>query len=176
MLDRPLPSLTDRFEPGHLPTKVSSMVIAFRHYLTGDMKMIKKILLGLGLIIAAIVGLALFQPDDFRTERSLSMGAPIEVIFEQINDLHKWQTWSPWAKLDPQAKVTFSGPPSGQGASYTWAGNRQVGVGQMTIAQSTAPTRVQLDLEFFEPFAAKSTPIHLEARWPPNQRHLGDVG
>jgi uncharacterized protein YndB with AHSA1/START domain len=123
----------------------------------GERFVLKKILIGFCFIIAAIVGLAAIQPADFRTERSASMNAPIETVFEQINDLHKWESWSPWAKLDPQAKITFSGPPSGPGASYTWAGNSDVGAGQMTITRSVPPTLVQMNLEFTAPFAAVNT-------------------
>jgi len=28
----------------------------------------------------------------------------------QVNDFHQWDAWSPWAKLDPDAKITFEGP------------------------------------------------------------------
>ena len=44
--------------------------------------------------------------------------------------------WSPWAKIDPAAKITFEGPPAGTGAGYTWAGNNKVGEGRMTITDS----------------------------------------
>ena len=42
-----------------------------------------------------------------------------------MNDFHKWDAWSPWAKLDPNAKTAFEGPSAGEGAVFAWAGNRR---------------------------------------------------
>jgi hypothetical protein len=36
------------------------------------------------------------QPADFRVTRSASIDAPPEVVFAQVNDLRKWNDWSPW--------------------------------------------------------------------------------
>jgi hypothetical protein len=53
-------------------------------------------------------------------------------------------------------KTTYSGPESGQGASYAWVGNDDVGEGKMTIAESHPGQHVKIDLEFIKPFAAKN--------------------
>jgi len=68
--------------------------------------------------------------------------------------LHNWNAWSPWAKLDPNAKQTFAGPQAGEGASFSWAGNSQVGEGRMTIIESKPNELVRYRLEFIKPFAA----------------------
>ena len=71
-------------------------------------------------------------------------------MFAQVNDLQKWDDWSPWAKLDPNAKVTFSGPQSGDGASFKWDGNDKVGAGTMTITESKPNERVATRTDFVE--------------------------
>ena len=78
------------------------------------------------------------------------------VVFENINDLHKWEAWSPWAKMDPNAKNMFSGPPEGKGASMAWAGNNKVGEGRMTIADSRPNEAIRMNLEFLKPFKANN--------------------
>jgi hypothetical protein len=75
--------------------------------------MLKKILIGVAVIIAALIGFVAMQPDDFRIERSAIVAAPASVVFTQVNDFHKWQAWSPWAKLDPAAKAAFGGAGGG---------------------------------------------------------------
>jgi len=35
------------------------------------------------------------------------MAPPPATTFDQVNDFYKWEAWSPWAKLDPDAKITF---------------------------------------------------------------------
>ena len=80
--------------------------------------MLKLILICLAAVIAIFLVVAALQPADFRITRSATISAPPSAVFAQINDFQKWNAWSPWAKLDPNAKNTFTGPPAGVGASF----------------------------------------------------------
>lgn len=119
--------------------------------------MFKKILAVLAVIIVVFLIIVAVQPDNFAVARTATIAAPPAVVFAQVNDLQKWQAWSPWAKIDPAMKVTFEGPAAGTGASYTWSGNSQVGEGTMTITESRPDDLVRLRLEFRKPFAATNT-------------------
>ena len=119
--------------------------------------MLKFILIGLTAIITIFLIVAAFQPADFRISRTATIAAPAPVVFEHVNNLQKWNAWSPWAKLDPNAKNTFAGPQSGVGASFAWAGNNQVGEGKMTITESKPDELVIMRLEFLKPFTATNT-------------------
>ncbi len=119
--------------------------------------MIKKILLGLVAIIALILIVGAFQSDTYRVERSITIAAPAAEIFPQINNLRATQAWSPWVKLDPNAKITYDGPASGVGASNAWVGNSDMGEGRQTITKSTPNELVRLKLEFFKPRADVAT-------------------
>jgi hypothetical protein len=114
--------------------------------------MIKKILLVLFIAIAAFLGYVALQPPHYEMTRSSVMAAPPAAAFAQVNDFHKWEAWSPWAKLDPNAKTTFEGPESGQGAVIRWAGDKsKVGTGSMTIVESKPNELVRIKFEFVEP-------------------------
>ena len=119
--------------------------------------MLKKILIGVVVIIAAFVALVAVRPSDFRIERSAVVSAPPTVVFAQVNDLHNWDAWSPWAKLDPAAKQTFEGPRAGMGAAFAWVGNNQVGEGRMTITESRPNELIRFKLDFVKPFAGTNT-------------------
>ena len=119
--------------------------------------MLKKILLGLAAVIIVFLIVVALQPADFRISRSAVIAAPPAAVFEQINDYHKWDAWSPWAKLDPNAKNSFDGSASGVGAKFSWAGNNDVGEGSMQITDSKPNERVVMDLVFLKPFAATNT-------------------
>jgi uncharacterized protein YndB with AHSA1/START domain len=121
------------------------------------MFMFKKILLVLAVLIVVFVVVVLTRPDNFKVERSATIPAPPAAVFAQVNDLHKWKEWSPWAKLDPNAKETFSGPEAGKGASFAWSGNSEVGEGSMTITDSRPNELVAFNLVFVKPFAGTST-------------------
>jgi uncharacterized protein YndB with AHSA1/START domain len=118
--------------------------------------MLKKILMALGAIIVVLVGIVALQPSEFRVARTATISAPAPAVFAQVNDFHKWEAWSPWAKRDPAAKATFEGPPAGTGAVFRWAGNEEVGEGSMTITESRPSDLIRINLEFLKPFAATS--------------------
>ena len=115
--------------------------------------MFKKILIGIAVIILVFLVVVAMQPADFRITRSTTIAAPADVVFAQVNDFHKWDAWSPWAKLDPAMKQTYEGTPAGVGAIYSWVGNKDVGEGRMTITQSRPGELVGIKLEFLKPFA-----------------------
>jgi hypothetical protein len=53
-------------------------------------------------------------------------------------------------------KRTRSGPSRGAGAVYAWEGDSNIGVGRMTIAESVAPSRVRINLDFEKPMKANN--------------------
>lgn len=122
--------------------------------------MVKKIVLSVvAVIVVAVAGILVFastKPDTFRIERSATINAPAEKIFPLVSDLHGWSSWSPWERMDPNMKRTYSGPTGGVGAIYEWDGNDQVGQGRMEIVEATAPSNVAIKLNFIKPFQAEN--------------------
>ena len=116
--------------------------------------MIKTIAMVLALLIAALLMYAATKPDSFRIERSTTIKAPPEKIFALINDFHQWEAWSPWEKIDPALKRTYSGAANGVGAVYEWSGNKDIGQGRMEIVESVPSAKVMLKLDFVTPFEA----------------------
>jgi hypothetical protein len=119
--------------------------------------MLIKILIALAVLLVVFVIIVAMRPDDFRVSRSATIPAPATAVFEQVNDLHKFQDWSPWAKIDPNCKVTYDGPPAGVGTSFAWAGNKEVGEGRMTVIETRPGELVRFKLEFLKPFEATNT-------------------
>jgi len=119
--------------------------------------MAKKIFL---IVAAVLVLFALFvatRPATYRVSRAIAISAPPAVVYAQVADFHRWDAWSPWAKLDPAMKTTFAGPVAAPGSSYAWAGNDKVGEGRMTIVEARPGESVAIRLEFIKPFAATSS-------------------
>jgi carbon monoxide dehydrogenase subunit G len=119
--------------------------------------MLLKILIGLVVIVVALAMVVATRPSEFRVERTATVAAPAPVVFAQVNDFHKWEAWSPYAKRDPEMKKSFEGEPAGVGAVYAWSGNREVGEGRTTIVESRPNELIRVKLEFVRPFAATST-------------------
>ena len=91
----------------------------------------------------------------FEMSRSTTINAPAARVHSLLNDFREWQQWSPWEGLDPDLKRTFTGPATGVGSHYAWAGNKKAGEGTMEITEST-PSSVAIDLEFLKPFKASN--------------------
>jgi hypothetical protein len=119
--------------------------------------MLAPLLIGLAALVVIFLVLVAFRPADFRVERSTTIAAAPATVFGLVNDFHRWDQWSPWAKIDSAMKQTHSGAPAGTGAIYWWQGNNKVGEGRMTITESRPGDLVRIKLEFLKPFAATHT-------------------
>ncbi|HTO79706.1 MAG TPA: SRPBCC family protein [Methylocystis sp.] len=110
-------------------------------------------LLGLLIVVAlgGVIALASLKPNVFSVSRSAVIDAPAESVFARLVDFHAWKDWSPWARLDPNAKESFEGPESGVGSSMAWSGNRKVGAGKMTILECVRDELLRLKLDFERP-------------------------
>ena len=89
----------------------------------------------------------------------LAHGREHAVVAEAYRRMRRMLAWAArtqttpdgFLKRDPNLKATYTGPAAGPGASYAWEGNKDVGKGRMTVARSTSPSRVEMDLAFIEP-------------------------
>lgn len=112
------------------------------------------------IVVAAVVAFLIIviamRPTEFNIERSARIAAAPADVFAQVNDLHKWEAWSPWAKIDPAMKQSYEGASEGPGAIHTWNGNNHVGEGRMTITESVPSETIKIKLEFMRPFKASN--------------------
>jgi uncharacterized protein YndB with AHSA1/START domain len=119
--------------------------------------MFKNLIIFLALVLGGLAAYIATRPSESLIVRSRTFAAPPEVVFAYVSDFHRWTEWSPWEKLDPALKREYSGADAGEGASYHWIGNEEVGEGRMTITNVEAPNSVTIRLEFKRPFQAVNT-------------------
>lgn len=119
--------------------------------------MLKKILLGLVVVIALFLAYVATRPADFRVERSATLAASPTALFAQVNDHHKFNTWNPFLKVDPKVKNTYSGPASGVGSTCSWDGNSEIGAGSATIIESKPGELVRMRMDWKRPMEGTST-------------------
>ena len=119
--------------------------------------MLKKILLGVAVVLVALCGVIATRPSTFSVQRTATLKASPDIAFALVNDFQHWGEWSPWDKMDPNQKRTFEGAATGVGSIYGWSGNDQVGEGRMTIEESKANELIRIKLEFIKPFATTNS-------------------
>ena len=101
------------------------------------MNLVKKLLIGLvGLcVVLCLASFAL--PSKVHMERSAVMDASRCTVYAQLDDYRKFNAWSPWAKYDPKAKYTFTGPAIGKGSKLAWQSDHpKVGDGSQSITDA----------------------------------------
>jgi effector-binding domain-containing protein len=113
------------------------------------MKILKKIGIGLLIILVILAIVSVFLPSKVHIERSAVINAPVKTIFGTVNNLKTWINWSYWDRIDPNMKSVFEGPEAGVGAVHRWESeNDSVGHGSMTITGVTEPNEILISLAF----------------------------
>lgn len=100
------------------------------------MKILKKIIIGLIIFAALIVIGSFILPSEMKMDRTATINASPEKTFKLVNTMKEWEKWSPWHTIDPNMKITYEGPESGQGAAYRWnSENPNAGVGRLELIE-----------------------------------------
>ncbi len=101
------------------------------------------------IVITGLLFYWISLPYTFKVRRRIVIKAPLEKIVDQVNELKNWEKWSPWHQIDPQQRVVYSDPSSGQGAWYTWeSDNKKVDQGKLTLEEVQENHRILIRLEF----------------------------
>ena len=112
--------------------------------------MLKKILVGISVLVALLLVIVAAQPAEYHVERSLEMSAPAEVVWEQLSDFNAWRAWSPWHKMDPDQKTSVTGDAGAVGHTSSWDGEKS-GKGSQEIVVADKPKHLGMRLVMLEP-------------------------
>lgn len=107
-------------------------------------------------VLVLTIILALIAPKTYEVSRSIELEHAPEKVWEYLKFLKKQQEWSPWAKKDPNMKLTFTGVDGEVGATSHWSGNKDVGEGEQEITRIDEGKRIEQDLRFLKPYKSQS--------------------
>jgi hypothetical protein len=120
------------------------------------MKILKKILLGLLVLIALALITALFVSKDLNVNKEVVINKPKQVVFDYIKQLKNQGNYAVWNKMDPNMKQSFSGNDGTVGFVSSWDGNKEVGKGTQTITAIKEGERLETQLHFIKPWESKA--------------------
>jgi len=115
--------------------------------------MLKTLIVIAAVLAVAVIGLLVYaatRPNTFRIQRAMTINAPVDRIHAILTDLRRGAEWSPFERLDPNIRRTFTGPETGVGSALSWEGNNAVGAGTLTITDAT-PEKIMLKLDMRRP-------------------------
>jgi uncharacterized protein YndB with AHSA1/START domain len=113
------------------------------------MRVLIRIIVGLGLSLAILLGIGFLLPRQYTVERSIEIAAPPARIFPLLEDPRAWTKWTVWQQRDPQMKLSYRGPEKGQGAGWSWDSKTE-GKGSMEFTRVEAPRLLEYRLTFPE--------------------------
>ena len=113
------------------------------------MKALLKILYILLVLVIIILVAGIFLPKEFRTESSVIINASTELVYDQLNDLKKQESWSPWQFADSTLKVSYGQQTIGKGAYYTTT-SKNSGSMKLTIVESVPVNTLSMELNFVD--------------------------
>lgn len=89
--------------------------------------------------------------------KEIFIKAPVKTVFSKVVDLKEWENWSPWIKMDPGMKNSYSKTTDEVGASQEWVGE-VTGTGKQEITKIDGHKTIEFRTEFFSPFKSISFP------------------
>lgn len=117
--------------------------------------MIKKLIVGLILVVAGLFIYAAIAPSEFKIERSLEMAATPAQIYPHLANTKLANAWNPFLAADPEAQITYEGVEAGVGAKTSWA-SKKIGEGSATIIETIPNQKVKVRLDFVKPFVGSN--------------------
>mgnify|MGYP000904075686 CR=1 FL=1 len=116
------------------------------------MKIIKKILLAIGILIFLILVSALFIKKEYAVEREIIINKPASEVYDYVRILRNQNAFSTFAKKDPNMKSVYTGIDGEAGSVFAWEGNNEVGSGEQKITKLTKDKRIDIEMHFIDPF------------------------
>ncbi len=122
------------------------------------MKIVKKILLVLGILIAIVLISAIFIGKDFKVQREIVINKPKQDVFAYVLLLKNQNNFSKWAMMDPNMEKTYTGTDGKVGFIQAWdSKNGDVGKGAQEIKAITDGDRIDYEIRFERPMKITNT-------------------
>lgn len=113
------------------------------------MKILKRIAIVLGALVVVYLVVAMVCSSTVHVERSMVINADSKTVYDQVNTLQNWKSWSYWDNIDTAMVSKYEGPAAGVGAKHSWESNNDsVGKGTLTITKAEEGRFVETELYF----------------------------
>jgi len=112
------------------------------------------------LILIIVIGGAIYfgtKDGSYDVSDSKIIDAPIEVVFNKVNEYKTWENWGPWKNEDPTMRFSYAEKTSGEGASYSWEGEMS---GSMQTTKVIPNSEIQQELTLNTPAGERNSQVY----------------
>jgi hypothetical protein len=125
------------------------------------MKILKFIGLGIVSLIALLLIIALFTPNDYTVSVSTTINKPKQVVFDYIKLIKNQENYSIWVMQDPNVNMDYKGVDGTVGFKASWdSKDDKVGAGSQQIT-AVSEDRIDVDLNFERPMKGEAKASNL---------------
>jgi hypothetical protein len=123
------------------------------------MKILKKILIVLGVLLAIPLIGGLFMSKTYKIDKEISINQPKQVVFDYVKYLKNQNNYSTWNMMDPKMKQSFTGTDGTVGFVSAWESD-MLGNGEQEIKKITEGERIDSELRF-KGFFGSTSPAYM---------------
>lgn len=122
------------------------------------MRILKGILIVLASILILWLVIAALISGECKYEKSISINAPAEKVWENTNTLKAMDQWSPWNDLDPGMKKDWTGTTGQPGEKVCWESQKEeAGKGCQEVTKVDAASKtINTTIKFLTPYESEA--------------------
>ncbi|SFN48884.1 SRPBCC family protein [Salegentibacter flavus] len=125
------------------------------------MKIIKYLLFLLLIIVIAGSIYIATKDGEYHIEETRIIPAPVEVIFNEVNEYHNWKNWEPWSLETDDMVVEYDEKTRGKDAGYSWK-SESMGDGKIKTLDAKPFSSIDQEINFDTPFGTSTSDIYWE--------------
>lgn len=114
------------------------------------MKILEKILMAIVVLLVIVLVIGFLAPQQVTLERSITINSNSSAIFDEMSSMKSFNSWSPWATIDPEGTTyQYKGPEMGVGSQMSWTSEHpDVGTGDQEIVEMEKNKKVRTKILF----------------------------
>ena len=111
-------------------------------------------------IIAGSIYIAT-KDGDYQVEETRVITAPVEMVFQEVNEFKNWENWEPWSAEADDMIIEYGAKTSGDSASYSWK-SENAGDGEIKTISAKPYSEIEQEIIFKTPFGESISDVYWE--------------
>ena len=111
-------------------------------------------------IIAGSIYIAT-KDGDYQVEETKVITAPVEMVFQEVNELKNWENWEPWSVEANDMIIEYGAKTSGDSATYSWK-SESAGDGEIKTIAAKPYSEIEQEITFKTSFGESTSDVYWE--------------